>query len=66
MDTSAGIIKEIDKLGRIVIPKELRECFCLDKYVEIVATELGFVIRNPEYQLVRIESNGENDKSATE
>ena len=49
-----GIIKEFDKLGRIVIPKELRERFGLIENVEIVATEFGIVLRNPEYRLVRV------------
>lgn len=31
-----GIIKEIDKLGRIVIPKKLRERYFLGSCVEIV------------------------------
>ena len=49
-----GIIKEVDKLGRVVIPKELRERFCLNESVEIIATEEGIVLRNPEYKLVKI------------
>ena len=43
--TVVGIIKEIDKLGRIVIPKELRKRFSLDKEVEIIATTEGVFIR---------------------
>lgn len=54
MDT--GIIKEIDNLGRLVIPKEFRERFNLDKEVEILATENGVLIRNPEYVLVKKET----------
>ena len=49
-----GIVKEIDKLGRVVIPKELRERFGLNQEVEIIATEEGIVLRNPEYKLVKI------------
>ena len=48
MNEKAGIIKEIDNLGRIVIPKEIRERFQLDKGVEIVVTENGVLLRNPE------------------
>jgi AbrB family looped-hinge helix DNA binding protein len=55
MKTTVGIIKEVDKLGRIVIPKELRERFGLTEKVEIVATEFGIVVRNPQYELVRID-----------
>ena len=44
-----GVLKEIDKLGRIVIPKNLRERYFLDKCVEIVATKEGILIKNPDY-----------------
>ena len=46
-----GIIKEIDKLGRIVIPKNLRERYFLGSCVEIVATKEGLLIKNPEYTM---------------
>ena len=55
MDT--GIKKEIDKLGRIVIPKEFRERFGIEKEVEIIATESGILIRSPEYILVKADKN---------
>ena len=48
-----GIIKEFDKLGRIVIPKELRERFALKNEVEIVATKDGIILKNPEYVLTK-------------
>ena len=48
-----GIIKEFDKLGRIVIPKELRHRFGLDEKVEIVATKDGILLKSPEYDLVK-------------
>ena len=50
-----GIIKEFDKLGRLVIPKDLRERYALDNKVEIVATKQGVLIKSPEYVLVKIE-----------
>ena len=53
MKTKIGILKEIDRLGRIVIPKELRERFGLSDRVEVVATEEGLLIRNQEYKLVK-------------
>ena len=48
-----GIIKEIDNLGRIVMPKEHRERFGLQKKVEVIITQEGILIRYPEYQLIR-------------
>ena len=48
MKATVGIVKEIDKLGRIVIPKEFRERYGLSENVEIIATDKGIVLRNPE------------------
>lgn len=53
MKDKVGIIKEIDSLGRIVIPKEYRERLILDKQVELVLTNDGVLIRNSEYELVK-------------
>ena len=53
MDKGIGIIKEIDNLGRIVIPKEFRERLMLEKEVELVLTKDGLLIRNSEYRLVK-------------
>ena len=50
-----GIIKEFDKLGRIVIPKELRERYGLTNQVEIVAVKEGILLKSNEYYLVRKE-----------
>lgn len=50
-----GIVKEFDKLGRIVIPKELRERYGLYESVEIVATADGILLQNPKYVLVKSE-----------
>lgn len=50
-----GIIKEIDNLGRLVIPKEFRERLGFDKQVELVINEEGILIRNSIYKLVRTE-----------
>ena len=55
MNEQLGIIKEIDNLGRIVIPKEIRERLSLDKKVEIIITKDGVLLRNPEYVLVKLE-----------
>ena len=58
-----GIIKEFDKLGRLVIPKDLRERFGLFREVEIVATEDGVLIKNPEFKLVKIEKTKKNEEN---
>ena len=55
MEKDTGIVKEIDNLGRIVIPKEFRARFMLRRCVEVVATSEGVLIRNPEYKLVKRE-----------
>ena len=57
MKAAVGIIKEVDKLGRIVIPKEIRERFGLTKSAEIIVTEQGVVLRNPQYKLVRVDED---------
>ena len=49
-----GIMKEIDKLGRIVRPKEYRDRYNLSDRVEILATKAGVLIRNPKYELIEI------------
>lgn len=55
MDEKVGIIKEIDKLGRLVIPKEFRERLNFENSVEVLLTNEGVLIRNPEYVLVKKE-----------
>ena len=48
-----GIVKEIDKIGRIVVPKEFRERLGLEDYVEMVLTSEGVLIRSSKYTLVK-------------
>ena len=55
-----GAIKEFDKLGRIVVPKEIRERFGLNDRVEIIVTESGVLLRNPEFKLVKVDDTEEN------
>ena len=50
-----GIKKEIDKLGRICIPKEMRKLFNLENEVELLLTKDGILLKNPEYILVKKE-----------
>ena len=60
MNEKVGVIKEIDNLGRIVIPKEIRERLLLDKKVEVIITKEGALLRNPEYILVKVEKAPDN------
>ena len=48
-----GVKKDIDALGRICIPKEFRKLFGMERTVEVVITNDGILIKNPEYVLVR-------------
>ena len=48
-----GVKKEIDKLGRICIPKEMRTLFNLENEVELQITKEGILLKNPEYILVK-------------
>ena len=52
---SVGVKKEIDELGRICIPKEMRKLFNLENEVELQITTEGILIKNPEYILVKKE-----------
>ena len=66
MDKGIGIIKEIDKLGRLVIPKEYRERLNIDSQVELLITQNGVLIRNPEYILVKKDNAADKSKSGTD
>ena len=56
MKDKIGVKKEFDRLGRLVVPKEMRELFNFEKEVEIVVTEEGVLLRNPGYKLVKAEA----------
>ena len=58
---NVGVKKEIDRLGRICIPKEMRKLFNFENEVEIQITNEGILIKNPEYVLVRRDSNKKED-----
>ena len=51
-----GIKRQVDKLGRIVIPKEYREFYHLDHNDEvfIVDTKDGLLITNHNYKVVKV------------
>ena len=55
MEEKIGIRKEIDALGRLVIPKEMRDLFGLYGEVELVVTETGILVKSPRYILVKKE-----------
>ena len=57
MKETVGVIKEIDKLGRIVIPKEMRDRMGFNKEVEVVLTKEGILLKNSEYELVKRKDN---------
>ena len=57
---ATGMVRRVDDLGRIVIPKDYRERLAFEGKVEIVLTSSGVLIRNPEYKLVK------KDRTATE
>lgn len=58
--TNTGIVRKVDTLGRVTLPKELRRVFELggDSPVEILATEQGILIRNPTIEIKRIGNVG--------
>ena len=49
---SVGIVKEIDNIGRIVVPADIRKTLGLYGEIELVVTKEGLLIRNPKYKLV--------------
>lgn len=57
MDKNIRVVKEIDSLGRIVIPKDFRERMMLEKSVEVILTTDGVLIRNPKYKLVQMKDD---------
>lgn len=58
-----GIIKEIDKLGRLQIPKEIRNRLGLGAEVELIVTQEGLLIKSNEYKLVKINSKNSSISS---
>ncbi len=62
MKGDIGIIRPIDKLGRIVIPKEMRDRVLLETNVEILLKDEGILIRNAEYDIIKVKK----DRGATE
>ena len=50
---NVGITKEIEALGRLQIPKDIRERLELTGEVELIVTPDGLLVRSNEYRLVR-------------
>ncbi len=52
-----GMMRKVDNLGRIVIPKEYRDFYHLNHNDEvfIIDTTEGLLITNPQYKTVRVE-----------
>lgn len=48
-----GIIKEIDNLGRLQIPKEIRKRLGFSEKMELVTVKEGLLIKSIEYELER-------------
>ena len=57
--TNIGILRKVDSLGRVTLPKELRRVFCLDKdsQIEILATDQGILLRVPNIEIKRTDRN---------
>lgn len=64
MKETVGVIKEIDSLGRIVIPKEMRDRLFFGKRVEVVLTKDGVLLRNPEYELIKVKDKSTDTEKA--
>ena len=54
--TNIGIVRKVDSLGRVTLPKELRRVFKLDKddEIEILATDEGILLRIPNIEVRRL------------
>ena len=46
--------KKVDNLGRVTIPKELRDFYHLDEKVKLIETEQGILLTNPQYKMVKV------------
>ena len=60
--TNIGIVRKVDSLGRVTLPKEFRRIFRMNsnEYIEITATEQGILLRNPDIEVKRIEKEKDN------
>ena len=51
-----GIMRQVDSLGRIVIPKELRTLYQIETndQIEIIGTDEGILLKVPGLEIKRI------------
>lgn len=51
-----GIMRQVDSLGRIVIPKELRTLYQIEAsdQIEIIGTDEGILLKVPDLEINRI------------
>lgn len=56
--TNIGIVRKVDSLGRVTLPKEMRDLFEMQKneVVEILATDKGILLRLPNVIITRVET----------
>lgn len=56
--TNIGIIRKVDSLGRLTLPKELRQVFKINKNeeIEILATDEGILLRIPNIEVHRTDA----------
>lgn len=52
-----GVMRHIDSLGRIVIPKELRSLYQIEtnEQIEIIGTDEGILLKVPGLEIKRIQ-----------
>lgn len=52
-----GIQRRIDNLGRLVLPKELRELYGIKDgdFIEITPTDKGLLLKKPNYKIIIVE-----------
>ena len=53
MKELVGITKKLDELRRVTIPIEYLRNYGIEKFIEIIPTQDGILIRSPLYTLVK-------------
>jgi len=59
VEMRVGMLVNVDKLGRVVIPKGYREFYHIEKNGKLclIDTADGLLITNPKYKVVKIEQD---------